>query len=109
MPAKELVSIEGCEIGRPELDSVTLAAEGEEGDDDGDNNLSWDVVKRANGRMNQVSVWFNCVRDQVPGAFYLTPDEELTARRALRAICVRWAQRDCDVANSSSPVFGPSA
>jgi len=100
---KELVSIEGCEIGRPELDDAAIAA-GEDEEDEEDE-TGWDVVKKANGRLNQVTVWFKCMQDETPGSFFLTPGEVLTARRALRAVCVRWARRGCDVANSSSPVF----
>ena len=98
---KELVSIEGCDIGRPELDDASMAA----GDVDEEDEAGWDVVRKANQRLNQCTVWFNCMRERVHGCFYLTPDEELSARRALRAVCVRWARLGCDVANASSPVF----
>ena len=101
---KELISIEGCEIGRPDLDDAAAVAAGDD-DLDEDENATADVVKRANGRLNQTTTWFNCMQDETPGSFFLTPGEVLTARRALRAVCVRWAMRGCDVANSSSPVF----
>jgi hypothetical protein len=100
---RELVSIEGCDIGRPDLDDAAAFAAGDDEDDEDD--AAWDVVRKANQRLNQATTWFKCMTDEAPGSFYLTPGEVLTARRALRAVCVRWAKRGCDVANSSSPVF----
>ena len=101
--SKELVRpITGAEIGRPDLDALVCA---DAADDDDEAN--WDPLRKANMRLNQCTVWFNCLQDKRPGAFYLTTDEILTARRALRAVCVRWAQRggDANVAHSASPIF----
>ena len=100
---RELVSIEGCDIGRPDLDDAAAFAAGDYGD--GEDDAAGDVVRKANQRLNQATTWFNCMTDEAPGSFYLTPGEVLTARRVLRAVCVRWARRGCDVANASSPVF----
>ena len=102
---RELVSIEGCDIGRPDLDDAAAFTAGDDDDDDDESDAAWDVVRKANQRLNQATTWFNCMQDEAPGSFYLTPGEVLTARRALRAVCVRWAKRGCDVANASSPVF----
>lgn len=101
--SKELVRpITGAEIGRPDLDDLLCADADEDADE-----ANWDPLRKANMRLNQCTVWFNCVQDRRPGAFYLTTDEILTARRALRAVCIRWAQRggDANVAHSASPIF----
>ena len=83
--SKELVRpITGAEIGRPDLDG--LVCKDAAADDD---EANWDPLRKANMRLNQCTVWFNCLQDKRPGAFYLTTDEILTARRALRAVCVR--------------------
>ena len=101
--SKELVRpITGAEIGRPDLDGLVCK---DAADDDDEAN--WDPLRKANMRLNQCTVWFNCFQDKRPGAFYLTTDEILTARRALRAVCICWAQLggDVHVAHSASPVF----
>ena len=83
---KELISIEGCEIGRPDLDDAAAIAAGDNDVDD-DIEATGDVVKKATGRLNQVTTWFNCMQDETPGSFFLTPGEVLTARRARRPEC----------------------
>jgi len=70
---KHLVHIDHSEIGRAV------------------NDISTEALRRANNRLNQTAVWFPFLRDEIPGGFWLTAGEVMTARRALRAACVQWA------------------
>jgi hypothetical protein len=71
-------------------------------------NDSVDDLNWANLRLNQASIWISCLGldSEVPGAFYLTPDEIDTAKRALRAACVQWAiSGSADTSSTGSPIF----
>jgi len=64
-----------------------------------------DVLWKAGNRLNQTTIWLKFVRDELPGAFYLTESEVTNARLAMKAACTRWAKEGGDEARFGSPVF----